>query len=133
MIWGLHFASGGQTKCTMQNFEVLLEEPSPQVLELKLTGELDLGTVDTLRAAAGPAAASGAYRCLILDMTELGFIDSSGLHVLTEVDKAMASAAGAMKLVCRPGCITKVLELTGLDRVFTIVTEPAETAVGVAS
>ena len=109
----------------MQNFQLFLEEPSPQVLELKLTGELDLGTVDTLRAAAGPAAASGDYRCLILDMTELGFIDSSGLHVLTEVDKAMAKTGGEMKLVCRPGCITKVLEITGLDRVFTIETEDA--------
>jgi anti-sigma B factor antagonist len=110
----------------MQDFQLLLSEPSEGVLELTLLGELDLRTVETLREATQTATASGDYRCLVFDLTRLGFIDSSGLHALTETRTATAATGAKMTLVCRPGNVLKLLELTGLDRVFSIVSDRAE-------
>jgi anti-sigma B factor antagonist len=116
----------------MQDFQLLLSEPGTGVLELTLIGELDLSTVETLREATATAAASGDYDCLVFDLTRLGFIDSSGLHALADAHRAMLTSGGTSKVVCNTGNLLKVFELTGLDRVFSIVSSRDE-AVAVAA
>ncbi len=110
----------------MQDFQLLLSEPSAGVLELKLAGEVDMATVDPLREAAKTAASSGDYDTLVFDLTGLTFIDSTGLHALTEANRAMMARGGRVQIVCAPGNLLKVFELTGLDRVFPIVQSRAE-------
>ena len=105
----------------MEDFQLLLGEPTPGVLELTLIGEVDLGTVEPLHAATQTAVASGDYTCLVFDLTRLGFIDSSGLHALTDAHKAMALTGGATKFICEPGNLLKLFEITGLDQVLSIV------------
>jgi anti-sigma B factor antagonist len=116
----------------MQDFQVSLSEPSPGVLELTLIGEVDLATVEPLRAASQTAAASGEYNCLIFDLTRLTFIDSSGLHALTDARAAMVARGGTTTIVCRQSNLLKVFELTGLDRIFQIVAARDE-AIAVAA
>src|SRR5690242_244506 len=84
----------------MQNFQLLLTEPDRGVLELKLSGEIDMGTVAPLRDTTATAAASGDYQCLVMDLTGVSFMDSSGLHVLVETQRALNAAGRAMKVVC---------------------------------
>ena len=105
----------------MQDFQLLLTEPSDGVLELTLIGEVDLGTVEPLRAATQTAAGSGDYNCLIFDLTRLGFIDSSGLHALTDAHKAMARIGGTTKIICGHGNLLKLFEITGIDQIVSIV------------
>lgn len=105
----------------MQDFQLLLSEPAPGVLELTLIGEVDLGTIEPLREATRTAAASGDYTCLVFDLTGLGFIDSSGLHALTEAHKAMSVIGGATKYVCGQGNLLKLFEITGLSQILSIV------------
>lgn len=105
----------------MQDFQLLLSEPNPGVLELALIGEVDLANVETLREASRVAAGSGDYSCLVFDLTRLAFIDSSGLHALTEARRAMVGHGGTTKLVCTHSGLLKVLELTGLTQIFSIV------------
>ena len=102
------------------------------MLELRLTGELDLSTVETLREATRTAVASRSYTSLVFDLTALGFIDSSGLHALTEAHRAMLGIGGTTTLVCGPGNLLKIFEITGLDRVFSIVSNRSE-AIAVAA
>jgi anti-sigma B factor antagonist len=116
----------------VQDFELLLSEPSAGVLELKLTGEVDMATVQPLRDATSRAVESGSYECLVFDLSAVSFIDSSGLHALTDANRSMAARGGTTKLICAPGNLTKVFELTGLDRVFSIVGSRAE-AIAVAA
>lgn len=105
----------------MQEFQLLLTEPSEGVLEFSLIGEVDLGTVEPLREASRTAAASGDYSCLVFDLTRLSFIDSSGLHALTDAHRAMAAKGGKTKIICDGANLLKLFELTGLSQLFTIV------------
>ena len=107
----------------MQEFQFLLHEPSARALELKLSGEIDMGTVGPLRDAVAAATASGDYDAVVFDLTEVGFMDSSALHLLTEAHRAMTAAGGRMTVVCPAANMRKIFELTGLDRVFSIVTD----------
>lgn len=107
----------------MQDFQLLLGEPSAGVLELKLFGEVDMATVVPLREATRTAVASGDYDCLLFDLSGVTFMDSSGLHVLAETNRKMIAAGGGTRVVCGPGRLREIFELTALDRVLTIVNE----------
>jgi anti-sigma B factor antagonist len=106
-------------------FQLLLSEPEDGILVLNLSGEVDMATVGPLRQATKAALASGDYKTLVFDLTHLTFIDSTALHVLAETNRGMKRAGGGTKIVCDSGNLLKVFELTGLDRVFTIVPERA--------
>jgi anti-sigma B factor antagonist len=116
----------------VHDFQLLLNEPGSGVLELKVTGEIDMATVEPLREAAQTAAESGTYQCLVFDLSDLSFIDSTGLHALTEANRAMNARGGATKVVCGPGNLMKLFNITGLDRVFSIVHSRAE-AIAIAA
>lgn len=57
---------------------------------------------------------------LIVNLTEVGFMDSSGLGVLVGALKRLTERGGELVLVCPEGSPLKVLMITGLDRVFPI-------------
>ena len=104
----------------MEQFQVLLSEPRARALELKLSGEIDMGSVGAIQEAVLAATSSGDYDALIFDLSGVGFMDSSGLHLLTEAHRAMVASGGSMSVVGPAANLRKVFELTGLDRVFTI-------------
>jgi anti-sigma B factor antagonist len=107
----------------MVAFELLLSEPSEGVLVMNLSGELDMATAGPLREACKTALASGDCNTLVFDLTQLEFIDSTGLHVLTEARREITAKGGRARMVCPEGNILKVLELTGLDKLFGVVGE----------
>jgi anti-sigma B factor antagonist len=80
-----------------------------------------MATVEPLRDAARRVAASREYEALVIDLLAVDFIDSSGLHALTDAHNAMKAAGGRTTIVCASPSIRKVFELTGLDRLLTIV------------
>src|SRR5262249_12252121 len=57
---------------------------------------------------------------VIVDFSNTTFIDSTTLGVLVGGVKRLRSADGQLSLVCSDRNITKIFEITGLDRVFTI-------------
>ncbi|GAB3474029.1 STAS domain-containing protein [Nocardiopsis coralliicola] len=80
-----------------------------------LRGEIDLGSQESFRTALEAALAQAPNR-LVLDFTEVRFIDSSGLQVLISAHET-ASAAGIGIAVAAPSRhIAKVLHVTSLDR-----------------
>ena len=110
----------------MVDFQLLLSEPSEGVLVLNLSGELDLGTVGTLREATNAAMSSDDYSTLVFDLTQLSFIDSSGLHLLTDVHRAMRARRGLATVVCPDGNLRRLLQISGLDQVLTLVERHAD-------
>ena len=86
---------------------------------LDVGGEVDLSTAPALREQLESLIAGGA-RDLVVNLEQVGFMDSSGLGVLVAVQKRLAEAGGRMALVCREGPTLKVLAITGLDRVFPV-------------
>jgi anti-anti-sigma factor len=96
------------------------------MLELRLSGEVDMATVVPLRDATKAAVASRDYDTLVFDLSGVTFMDSTGLHVLTQAQRSMAAAGGGTKVICAAGALLKVFELTALDRVLTIVSHRDE-------
>ena len=88
------------------------------------TGEVDVYTAPALRDALLTASPTGAG-LLLLDMTGITFLDSSGLGVLVGGLKRAKTAGGRLDLAGPGPHITAILTRTGLRRLFTIHPDPA--------
>lgn len=87
---------------------------------LGLRGEVDIYTSPKLKEAIVELLDSGKAR-LIIDMSEVDFIDSSGLGVLIGGLKRVREQDGEMTLVVSTSeSIKRLLGITGMDRVFTV-------------
>lgn len=82
-------------------------------------GEIDLATVSDLRQVLAEATAQPAPQVLV-DLTAVTFMDSSGLHALISALRAAQSSGGDLKLVGAGSRVRKVIDLTGLDQLFPI-------------
>jgi anti-sigma B factor antagonist len=77
-------------------------------------GDLDLPAVDRFRAAM-TADQFGDADAVILDLTDVRFIDSSGVHALVDTCEALRSAPpGAEIVIGRGSNVERVLEMSGL-------------------
>ena len=84
-----------------------------------LEGELDVSSSERLRAELIRLIDDGC-RDLVVDLSELALIDSTGLGVLVGVMKRALQHGGAMVLRSPRPAARKVFDITGLDRVFVI-------------
>jgi anti-sigma B factor antagonist len=85
---------------------------------LAVAGEVDIATAAELRTAI-EAAATRAFE-IWLDLSDTTFMDSSGLHAMSEACDELAHANRRLALVCPEGPVLRVLRLTGLDQLFEI-------------
>lgn len=90
-----------------------------EVAVVTVSGEVDLYTAPQLRDELVGALEGGARR-LVIDMSRVEFCDSTGISVLLSAMKRARDEEGDLELVAPKPAVTKVLEVTGLDEVFTI-------------
>jgi anti-sigma B factor antagonist len=83
-------------------------------------GEIDLFTAPELKQVLTGAIEGGHLR-LIVDLTDVSFLDSTALGVLIGAVKRLRSRDGAMAIVNTDANIAKTFDITGLDQIFTIV------------
>ena len=86
---------------------------------IAVSGELDLYTVTPLQEALAASVAEGSVR-IAIDLSDVGFMDSSSLGVLVAALKRTRERDGTIALVGVQGSPAKVLALTGLDAVFAM-------------
>lgn len=82
---------------------------------VRLRGELDIATADTLRRGLRDARRDHGDD-LVLDLTDLEFMDSGGLSVIVAFFKAATAAGGGVALAAPRPVIRRTLEITGLHR-----------------
>ena len=87
--------------------------------EVRLLGELDMSTAPQLREELLRLATCGA-RTVTVDLSELGFVDSTGLSVLITGLKRLRQDGGEMTLRSPTPGTRRVLEITGLTEIFPI-------------
>lgn len=104
----------------MEAFRVDVTDDDGVVATLKLVGELDAAATDKLRDAANAQMTRGVDR-IVLDLSELDFIDSTGLGAMLGVLKRLREKDGELALSAVSPRVQKLLDLTGLDKAFTIV------------
>ena len=78
---------------------------------IALEGELDISTVPELEEAVAAARAEGASE-VIIDMSDLEFMDSTGLRFLVQSDERAREEGWRLALVRGPDPVQRVLEIT---------------------
>jgi anti-sigma B factor antagonist len=101
------------------DFDVKTDKVDSETYVISLTGEVDLYTAPEFKQQLLDVIAEGA-RDVVVDFTDTTFIDSTTLGVLVGGVKRLRGEDGRLSLVCSDRNITKIFEITGLDRVFTI-------------
>ena len=86
---------------------------------VSVAGEVDLETASELGEHALDALHHVSKR-LVLDITDVTFMDSTGLKVLVSVERRAQLAGGSFVLVGATPTVLRILTLTGLDQVFTL-------------
>jgi anti-sigma B factor antagonist len=84
-----------------------------------VSGEVDVYSAPALKEKITELLDAG-QQTLIIDLSGVGFLDSTGLGALVEARAATSEAGGALPLVCSQERILKLFTITGLDGVFTI-------------
>ena len=82
-------------------------------------GELDLAAVEELDAIL-EAEIRDSEGALVIDLTEVGFIDSSGLGALLRARALLGREDRALAVVCPHGPVRRVFELSGVSEVFAL-------------
>ncbi len=85
---------------------------------VEVGGEVELHSAGQLRDELVRAGASD-NPCVVVDLSRVTFIDSTGLGVLVGAFKSVRER-GALSLVCPQRSVRRVLEITGLTQVFPI-------------
>ncbi len=89
---------------------------------LAVTGEIDLYTAPALRDALANTPATS----LAVDLRGVRFMDSMGLGVLIGARRRATEGERGFALICGEGPVLRVLDVSGLTRVFDVVASPAE-------
>lgn len=87
-------------------------------------GELDAYTVGEFREALSGLASTPR---LLIDLSEVPFMDSAGLGALIGGIRRAREAGGDVAVACSRPTLTRLLHTTGFDRIVS-VTETVETA-----
>ena len=86
--------------------------PYREAVHLKVVGELDLGTVDTLRSEHERMLAR-AFAHVVIDLRELEFIDAAGLRLLLALTAEARRDGWCLSLIQGPHAVRRVFDLTG--------------------
>ena len=86
---------------------------------VQVVGEIDVYTAPQLRERLDQEIEAGRHD-LVVDLSGVSFMDSTGLGVLVGRLKQIRLNDGSMRLVCAHDRVLKVFVITGLDKVFAI-------------
>ena len=99
--------------------------PLKTVPRVKLKGEVDIYTVATLKNAVQLLLDEGHYD-LIMDLTDVIYIDSTGLGTLVGIYRRCREKNGKIYLICPSPQVQKVFKTTGLSQLFTFFENEAD-------
>lgn len=100
-------------------FRVDYEQPTDDVGVVILEGEIDIYSAPEFKEVLVNGIEGGARR-VIVDLSQVTFIDSTALGVLVSGAKRVRPRNGNLDLVCTDENIIRIFEITGLDRIFGI-------------
>ncbi len=86
---------------------------------LSVRGEVDVYSAPALSENLTQLLDDGT-RAIVVDLSEVAFLDSTGLGALIGGRTATEGAGGTMAIVCTNDRVLKLFTITGLDSVFQI-------------
>ena len=98
---------------------MITTEAAPNVVTLRLMGEIDLSSSHLLAEAIELAVLAGS-RIVIVDFDGVSFVNSTGLGAMVAATKRLRTEGGDLVLRSFRGIPASALATTGLDHFFTI-------------
>ncbi|PSK97802.1 anti-sigma B factor antagonist [Murinocardiopsis flavida] len=80
---------------------------------VRLTGDVDLSNVRALEARLAAAEAVDAP-WMVVDLTGMGFVDSTVLGALLRLERRLAGAGRGLSVLAHDGRVSRVLRIGGL-------------------
>lgn len=84
-----------------------------------VSGEIDLATQGQLRAQLNDLVVAGHVN-LVLDLSGVSFLDSTGLGALIGTRRRVHAFRGSLALVIPDESVMQIFTITGLEKVFAI-------------
>ena len=86
-------------------------EPSRDSVRVAPVGELDIATVEKLRAEVERLPES-SFTKLVLDLRGVRFLDSTGLRLVLELDAAATDASQELLIIRGSAVVQRIFEVT---------------------
>ena len=86
-------------------------------MTISVRGEWDLSQKPTMRSVVNDVLAR-APDCVVLDLSCLSFIDSTGVHGILELHKRSTQQHAHLVIVPGPRAVQRIFEITGLTEVL---------------
>lgn len=99
---------------TVPGFAVEVDEPQDGVIRVRASGELDMSTAPRMAEAISDAGRVGAVAKVVLDLSEVSFLDSSAIGAIVGSGLELKEAGGRLSIGPRSEIVAKILEITGL-------------------
>jgi anti-anti-sigma factor len=100
-------------------FDCTLRDGGLDAAWVRVTGELDIATAPQLAEMLGRA--EERCRRIVLDVRQVTFMDSSGVHVILDANVRANAAGRRLVLVRGPSQVDRVLDLTRTSHGLKIV------------
>ena len=98
-------------------FETRTERLANSTYVVSVAGEIDLFTGPKFRAAVLGALDAGAAE-LIVDLSECGFMDSTGITILVGANERLNHSSKPVAVVTNDPNVLQVLQITGVDAIL---------------
>jgi anti-sigma B factor antagonist len=111
--------SYGAVSPVTPRFELDCEPANGGAYVINVRGEIHMSTAPGLSRGLSEAIDAG-HTAIVLDLSEVEFIDSTGLSVLLSGLRQVTAQYGRMALVCANPTVLRLFEITSLDKTFDI-------------
>ncbi len=88
-------------------------------------GEIDINTSPAMKKSFDKILSARTPK-IIINLTSVNYVDSSGLATLVEILKNMRAYGGKLKLTNLSSKVKNLFEITKLEKLFEIVADEAE-------
>jgi anti-sigma B factor antagonist len=102
------------------NFDLSEEELDESTIVIRVAGEIHATTAPEFSERLNGAIENGRTG-VVLDLTSVEFIDSTGLSVLLNGLRRVTRVRGSMVIACANPTVLRLFEITRLDSTFEIL------------
>ena len=99
-------------------FSVSTERPEPSIVMVVVEGDVDLGTAPDFETELARAVEDSNASGLVIDLSGVTFIDSTGLNALVRAFERQRLAGEGLALVSSDSRVAMILEVSRLDRML---------------
>lgn len=110
----------------LNEFQLSIEQ-GDAVVRLRLGGEFDLAAAEKFQEEL-ERAESAKPRLIVLDLSDLTFIDSTGLQMILQADAHSRENSFGLEIVRGSEKVQRVFEVTGMHEHLPIVDHPSQAA-----